>query len=461
MNVETTRRDMLKGVGLGAGAAVLTPILGQLAAHAAGDAKAANRLRVVFVMQGNGMMVDHLFPSGVKPNNKNGRSDTTKLIDVDLKDRDLHAALEPLTPFKNRLGLIQGLSNRIAYSDHSCEFGALGCCPKNKPHNATIDHVLADAIPGVYRHLGLGCNDQMRPDNIYCFSASAPGRPVPIIATPEEAYKNLFGSIVSGSMDAKAAYTHRTNLLDFMATDVKRARNGLSGDERHKLDGYLEAFESMQARQSQLLAMSGEIKKHAPALPEKLAKERSSSLVLETQFDIAAAALISGMTNVITLVSGSGGQSGGSFPEIGVANSHHIGHGGSYPGMTYAECFVKVRQLHTQLIARLAKKLDAIKEGNGTMLDNTLIVYLSDSADGNHPSCYTWPVVLLGNLGGKLKLGGRYLDFPNYETKGHRTLANLYCTLTHAVGKPIDKFGVADVKLAVADQTGPLAELLA
>ena len=102
-----------------------------------------------------------------------------------------------------------------------------------------------------------------------------------------------------------------------------------------------------------------------------------------------------------------------------------------------------------------------MKEGDGTMLDNTLIVYLSDSGDGHHPSLKEWPVVLIGNLGGKLKTAGRYLRFPTYGAKGHRTMANLYCSLLHAAGKPRDKFGIADPGLKDLDQTGPLSDLLA
>ncbi len=182
--------------------------------------------------------------------------------------------------------------------------------------------------------------------------------------------------------------------------------------------------------------------------------------MLAAQCDIAAAALIAGLTQVVTLVSGGGGQSGGAFPEIGILDSHHIGHGGSYGDKNYAECFILVRQLHTRLIARLAAQLAAVPEGDGTMLDNTLIVYLSDSADGHHPSCYQWPLVLLGNLGGRLKTDGRYLDFPKYGLAGHRTLANFYCTLLHAAGALRDRFGVADPGLKGINQPGPVSELL-
>jgi hypothetical protein len=95
------------------------------------------------------------------------------------------------------------------------------------------------------------------------------------------------------------------------------------------------------------------------------------------------------------------------------------------------------------------------------MLDNTLIVYLSDSGEAHHPSLYEWPVVLIGNLGGRLKTSGRYLQLPAYRTKNHRTMANLYSTLLHAVGRPKDTFGVNDPGLKDVNQSGVVQELLA
>ena len=106
------------------------------------------------------------------------------------------------------------------------------------------------------------------------------------------------------------------------------------------------------------------------------------------------------------------------------------------------------------------KKLAAVKEGDGTMLDNTLIVYLSDGAEGHHSRCWEWPMVLLGNVGGKLKTG-RYVDYPGYGRPAHRTTANLYVTLLQLAGSKRESFGVADPGLKDLDQHGPLAELLA
>ncbi|GDY07393.1 hypothetical protein LBMAG52_08790 [Planctomycetia bacterium] len=450
------RRDVLKSLSLGAGAVVLSPVLDQLAAYAAGDAKRVLRQRVIFMLQSNGMNPNHLRPSDVEPP-KHGRLTNDELVEHSLAGRALHSALEPLAPFQSRLTLVQGLSGRIALSDHSANVGALGACPAGKgPLSQTIDSAIADALPGIFKHVAIGYGGSTEAMN-YSYSASGPGKAVATICSPDLAFKSLFGSVANGV--GRQVFDRRTHLLDFMADDVRRAQSTLVGDERQKFDRYLEAFESLHQRQQELLAKSDELKRHAPQLGEKLTTS-TSSLILEAQFEIAAAALIAGLTNVVTLISGGGGQRFGSFPEFGIPDLHHIGHGGSYGDKNYEACFVELRRFHAKLIAGLAKRLESIPEGDGTMLDNTLIVYLSDSGESHHPSLYEWPVVLLGNLGGRLKTDGRYLEFPRYQAPKHRTMANLFCTFLHAVGKPRDKFGIADPGLKGVDQTGVLGELL-
>ncbi|MFX5793494.1 DUF1552 domain-containing protein, partial [Acinetobacter baumannii] len=76
----------------------------------------------------------------------------------------------------------------------------------------------------------------------YAYSASGPGKAVPIVCSPELAFKSLFGSVSEGN--SRQAFDQRTNLLDFMADDVKRSRATLVGEEKQKFDSYLEAFES-------------------------------------------------------------------------------------------------------------------------------------------------------------------------------------------------------------------------
>jgi hypothetical protein len=460
MSTELTRRSLLKGISLGAGATLLSPILAQLAAYAAGDDKRALRKRVVFVTQSNGLNPNHLVPVGVKrrPDGRNERPTNDTLEEFPLNDKELHTALEPLSPFKDRMAFVQGLSGRVAISDHSANHGALGAYGASRgAMMQTIDSAISEALPGTFSHVALGLNGGEGPMN-YQISAAGPGKEVPIICSPDLAFTSLFGSVAEGA--GKAGFDRRTNLLDFMADDVRRSRAELVGDERQKFDRYLEAFETLHNRQSELVAKAEELKKVVPKLGEK-ATTSISSLILESQFEIAGAALVAGLTNVVTLASGGGGQQFGKFPEFNIPDLHGIGHGNAYGRGSSEDCFVELRRFHTKLIAGLVAKLQNTPEGSGTMLDNTLLVYLSDSGEGHHPSLYEWPVVLIGNLGGKLKSDGRYLQFPNYGTKNHRTMANLYCTLLHAVGKPRDKFGVPDPGLRDIDQTGVVSELLA
>ena len=72
-------------------------------------------------------------------------------------------------------------------------------------------------------------------------------------------------------------------------------------------------------------------------------------------------------------------------------------------------------------------RLEKIPEGNGTMMDNTVIVYMSDASDTHHSTAYEWPFVVLGNLKGKMNLGGRYISYPGYGKVGHRTVGVQSC----------------------------------
>ena len=101
------------------------------------------------------------------------------------------------------------------------------------------------------------------------------------------------------------------------------------------------------------------------------------------------------------------------------------------------------------------------QRNSGSAFDNTCIVFLSDAADGHHAANWEYPMVILGDLGGRLKTRGRYIEFPHYGRPGHKTIASLYSTFLHAVGVKRDKIGVPDQELAPEMQTGPLSQLLA
>ena len=456
-----TRRSTIKGLALGAGATLLGPILAQLTAHAAGTPSAV-RKRFVFIVQSNGIDPNHIIPVGLPTRKDKELPGNDGAVETQLADRELPAPIAELAPFKDRLTLIRGLSGRVAEGGsggHSTNQGALGCYPGSQgPMAQTIDCALGEALPGIVRNVGLGI--LKKPDQTlnYQISAAGAGKALPIQCDPEQAFRGLFSSVLAGQ--TRAEFDRRTNLLDFMADDVKRARAALAGEERAKLDDYLDALGSLHLRQGKIDSIRPALTAALPKLDAQFAKPTEVNR-LEAQFEIGAAALIAGLTNVLTLASGGGGQQYLAWPDLGVPiDGHEIGHGKGVDGLTSADCFVKVRQYHCKLIARLAARLQSIREGDGTMLDNTLIIYLSDSGEAHHPKLKEWPVVLLGGLAKKLKPGGRYLQMPAYAAKSHRTLANLYLTLLHAAGTPREKFGIIDGGLRDIEQSGLVSELL-
>jgi len=127
-------------------------------------------------------------------------------------------------------------------------------------------------------------------------------------------------------------------------------------------------------------------------------------------------------------------------------------------GIPYYE---KVRSWLFGLVAKMAKRLEEIPEGSGTMMDNTLIVYMSDAPDTHHSTTYEWPMVIVGNLKGKMKLGGKYISYPGYGKPGHRTVGSLYTSFLEAAGHRQESFGRIDPDLDHKKmQIGPVPELM-
>ena len=144
-------------------------------------------------------------------------------------------------------------------------------------------------------------------------------------------------------------------------------------------------------------------------------------------------------------------------------NVHGIGHGETCNGKTPAEARDIIRLHHTKLLADLAGKLKAVPEGDGTMLDNTTIIYFSDAGNEHHGNLNQWPYIVLGGSGGKMNIAGRYIRYPKYGQEGQKTIGNWWTTWLNAFGNPVEHYGNLDLNLqknGIA-QSGALAELMA
>ena len=461
------RRDLLKGFTLGAGGAMLSPLV----AHAKAKATQPDKrpMRFVFVVESNGFTPSQAAPVGHTRKTRNQRplDGNKELIDFSLKDQKLPPALEPLAPWQDKVTIVQGLSGKVCGGGHSNNFQALGAFGGGRGSGGestaivdeTIDGALAKQLRGIFPHIGLGISKRLENNVIYNVSAWAPNKGLPTVCLPDTAYSMLFGSVAGGK--AKQEFVARNNLLDFIKDDVKLAQRDLSGQALEQFEAYLDTFETLRDRQSRLNEIEDTLRENGPVASDKFTSKVETDR-LDAQFDIGTAALICGLSNVMTISSAAGIRDFDiCFTGLGLAKGkHHTGHGGSENGMDWYEVSQMIRRFHFTLIARMAKKLQAVPEGDGTMLDNTLIIYLSDGAEGHHSRCWEWPFVMLGDLGGRIK-AGRYVDYPGYGYKGHKTTGNLYTTLLQLAGSKRETFGVLDPNLQDIDIHGPLSELLA
>ncbi|MFN3151544.1 DUF1552 domain-containing protein [Bremerella sp.] len=453
-----SRREMIRNSSFGVGALVLSPILKQIRAQAEGIKSPP---RFVFLVEGNGLNPGQVTPPEIKRKTK-----SAEMVDVSLEDYSLPESLSPLQAYRDRITLVHGLSGKVTGGGHSTDFGALGVynCGSGvgnsgSPQGETIDLAIAKNLGGIFPHLCVGISDKPEHSVIYNCSAWGRGKPVPTICNPMTSYSHLFGSVAGEN--SKAEFQAKTNLLDFLRDDVKRLQQLTPGSEREKLESHLAGYEEMRNRQSRLGEIEGTLRQVAPPRTDKFQSEVETDR-LDAQFDVAAAALIGGLTNCVTIASGVGNPYFSvRFDGLGIGiGKHGIGHGGSYDGLNAGELMVKIRKFHFELMAGLMQKLDSVPEGNGTMLDNTVIVYLSDAAEGHHSRCWEWPFVLIPGKNTGLQ-GGRYIDYPYYGNNGHREIGNLYATLLTVVGEEREYFGVRDAMLdGSSSGSGPLMELL-
>ena len=456
--MRVSRRNLLKGLALGSGSMLLPTMAQRILANGEGKTSAP---RFVFVIQSNGFDAVQACPDSI-PFQK--YDDRDKFENIDLSDHKLPKGLAPLEELKSKTTILQGLSGRCTGGGHSTHGGCIGLYrtsgANTSPQGITIDYQLGQAKPGILPWVGVGMASGAQ-DALMNFSARGAHKSMPIILKPEKAY-NAFFSVAAGGAREKNFHLKR-NLLDYMVGDVKKTRAALGSLAGEELDAYLSAYDQLAARQYKLLKNKEILKRAAPELDDRFTSEVATQR-LEAQFELATSSLIGGLSNVATITSAATEINAQPYLGIGVDLSNHAyGHmGGNKRDAKGVPHYEKVRNWLFGLISKMAKRLEETPEGSGNMLDNTLIVYMSDAPDTHHSTGYEWPLVIVGNLKGKMKLGGRYLNFPGYGKPGHRTIGCLYNSFLRSVGTNQETFGRVDPDLDLrAMQTGPLTELMA
>ena len=206
----------------------------------------------------------------------------------------------------------------------------------------------------------------------------------------------------------------------------------------------------MNGLRGKLANISDHLKKFAPQYGDKFTNPEFETDWHDSLLDLGISALKSGITNTLTIGSGRG-EIFGAWRGLGVdQQGHNLGH------MKQPDnpIWVKIRQYNCRMLVKLVKELESMPEGDGTMMDNSLIVYTSNNADKQHTSGANWPFILIGNPEGPIKTG----QFTQMEK---RPINDLYTTLLHAAGVPVDRFNMEKSPGAnYHSKAGPIETLL-
>ena len=471
-----TRRQFIQNLSAGGMSLAMASCLHSIKAHGAAN-EATLPKRFVFVVKSSGIDKYNLVPDeienhfldddGKKLGNR-GR-EPGELINVSLTNRKLPEKLSALESLKDRLTIIQSLSGVGFRGNHTKGLGTLSLHDSESVAVApTLDCLLGQHLStGPYPMYGMAMNGRLleggSPENGYCYpniSAYGPSKPVAFQASPRKAFLELFGSAVASPEQRERKLALNGNLMNFLTEDAKRVEKQLSADEKDRFALYMKSFASLRKIEEKKAGLLNRIQEHAPN-PTDRYDSAAPSARIESHFEIASAALIAGLTNVVTLRPDTLGIK---YTELGLTDHvHALGHLGQNTasnGWTGLQARAEIEKLHLNQIAEMAKKLDSIPEGDGSMLDNTMIVYMSCSSGDHHCAGHDWPFVLLGGMGNKLNMG-RYIEYPKYGDAGHRTTGNLYLSLMEAAAMNTPKtFGQLDSTLKHLDVTGPLHELM-
>jgi hypothetical protein len=365
------------------------------------------------------------------------------------EDMKLGRVLAPLNDIRRKTLFVRGLFNAEALKGniHSSQTGnLLSGAPLASGgeirSGTSIDQMIAQRhgrstkVPS----LVLACeasNPSVHKNYSMLYSShiswSSPTAPTPLELYPSLAFDRLFKD---------EAHRGDKSVLDAVLADAKGLRNNISASDQHKLDEYLDSVREVEQRISQA-GKRGELQGWRPTLnkpnmprpangiPQNIAEH------MRLMCDILVLAFQTDTTRVCTLKLNND-HSSLRFPHLGVDYMiHHL--------LSHSDTadWLKVNQFFLQQLAYIGGKLDKIREGERTALDNSMILYCSSMLTGNHDATQL-PVVVVGGAGGKMKTG-RVLD---YRGKPNRKMCSLFLSLMDKAGVRLERFGDSSERLA-------------
>jgi len=444
MSKRISRRAVLRGLGV----AVALPALEAMAPRRlfAGDTPRPP-LRMAFFSIPNGVNNPYWFPRDV------GATYT------------LPKTLASLEPVKDDLLVISGLAHDKARAngdgpgDHARSNATfLTSCQARKTDGkdiragVSVDQIAAEKAGGKTRlaSLELGCEKGAMAGNCdsgySCAYSSAiswksPTLPLPKEINPRAVFTRLFGdpNQIAADRDRAKQALYRRSVLDLVSGDAKSLDATLGLADRRKLEEYLEAVRTIE---KQIQASEKDEARRLPAMeaPEGIPAEFPAYVRL--MMDLLLVAFQTDATRVSTFVMANEG-SNRTFPWIEVRDGHHSlsHHGGN---VEKTDKIQKIDQFYVEQFSYLVQKMKATPEGEGTLLDNSMLVYGGAIGDGNRHNHDELPILLAGKGQGTIATG-RHVRYPRGTP-----LCNLFLSM-------LDRVGVKEER--IGDSTGRLGDL--
>src|SRR5262245_46441212 len=420
------RRTFLRGMGVTLALPLLESMVPALTATAATAANPQRRFGAIFV------------PLGERPGYW-----TPKTVGADF---ELNTIMKPLEAFRDHLTVVSELCNPI--DGHACTVAAWlsGSIPKqtiaeNVHIGVTIDQVIAKQIgqDTVFPSLELatedftgyigGCDTQYACAYMNTLSWASPTTPLPMEINPRVTFERMFGR-AGTTAQRLARMQNDKSILDSVQQDVKDLQGGLGPKDKARLHDYLENVREIEQR-IQKAEKQATTQISVPDAPIGVPESFEEHTAL--QFDLLALAYEANITKVFTFMM-SRDASQRVYPQIGIAEPHHsMSHHGNNPDKLAN--LVKLNTYHVSLFAKFLDKLKSTPDGDGSLLDHSLIMYGSGMSESDTHSRLNIPIALVGGGAGVLK-GNRHV-----QAAKETPLANLLLDLANKFGCETDKFG--------------------
>ena len=244
----------------------------------------------------------------------------------------------------------------------------------------------------------------------------------------------LFRSFGEGATaeERVAIVRQKRSILDFITERTHALQMELGASDKVLLDGYLDTVREIERRVqlAQNRDLSGVEAPEIPAAEQDIAIDKEVRLL----FDLIAVAYQADLTRVASYIM-IGEGTNRTYNHIGVPDSFHpLSHHADY--VDRLEKLVKIQRYHMERFADFVAKLAATPDGEGTLLDHSMLLYGSNMSNSNLHSNYPLPNILVGGGNGKMKLGGQHIVLPEKTP-----IANLHLTVLQKIGVERDKFG--------------------